>query len=177
MHPSNHRRSAVAIGATLILAPTVFIACRGSAVADTAGGPGEPSISVADRSSLPAIKWGPAPAVFPPGAQMAVIQGDPGKSEPFIVRLRFPNGYAIAPHTHPTDEYITVIDGTLKVGMGVTFDEAAMVVLPVGAFATAPALHEHYAKALGVTTVQINAVGPFALNYVNPNDLPKQAAR
>jgi quercetin dioxygenase-like cupin family protein len=176
MHPSNHRRSAVAIGATLALAPTIFVACRGGAATETVGRPGEPSMSIADRS-LPAIKWGPAPAVFPPGAQMAVIQGDPGKSEPFIVRLRFPNGYAIAPHTHPTDEHITVIDGTFKIGMGVTFDEAAMAVLPAGGFVTAPALHEHYAKAQGVTTVQINSVGPFALNYVNPNDLPKQAAR
>jgi quercetin dioxygenase-like cupin family protein len=177
MHPSHHRRSAVAIGATLALAPTIFVACRGGTAAETASGPGGRSLSVADRSSLPAIKWGPAPAVFPPGAQMAVIQGDPGKSEPFIVRLRFPNGYAIAPHTHPTDEYITVIDGRLKVGMGAAFDEAAMAVLPAGSFATAPALHAHYAKAQGVTTVQINAVGPFALDYVNPNDLPKQAAR
>jgi quercetin dioxygenase-like cupin family protein len=108
---------------------------------------------------------------------MAVIQGDPGKSEPFIVRLRFPNGYAIAPHTHPTDEHITVIAGSFKVGMGTTFDEGTMATLPTGGFVTAPALHAHYAKAQGVTTVQVNAVGPFALNYVNPNDLPRQASR
>ena len=131
----------------------------------------------ADRASLPAIKWGPAPAVFPAGAQMAVVQGDPGRSEPFIVRLRFPNGYAIAPHTHPTDEHITVIDGTFKVGMGSTFDEGSMATLPAGGFATAPAQHAHYAKAQGVTTVQVNSVGPFALTYVNPNDLPRQASR
>jgi quercetin dioxygenase-like cupin family protein len=134
-----------------------------------------PSGSVADGASLPPITWGPAPAVFPEGAQMAVVQGDPSKSAPFIVRLRFPDGYKIAPHTHPTDEHVTVIAGSFKVGMGSTFNEATMAALPVGAFATAPALHAHYAKAQGATIVQVDAVGPFALTYVNPNDLPKAA--
>lgn len=35
----------------------------------------------------PDFKWGPAPAIFPPGAQMAVLQGAPGATEPFTVRL------------------------------------------------------------------------------------------
>jgi quercetin dioxygenase-like cupin family protein len=109
---------------------------------------------------------------------MAVVQGDPSKAgEPFVVRLRFPSGYVIAPHTHPTDENVTVIAGTFKVGMGSTFDEATMAALQPGAFVTAPALHAHYAKAVGATTVQVNAIGPFALTYVNPADLPKQASR
>lgn len=131
-----------------------------------------PSPSDADRASLPALVWGPAPAVFPAGAQMAVVSGDPSKAEPFIVRLRFPDGYKVAPHTHPTDEHITVLSGTFSVGMGESFNAASMSALPVGAFVTAPALHAHYAQAHGVTTVQVNAIGPFALTYVNPNDLP-----
>jgi len=49
------------------------------------------------------LKWGPAPAIFPAGAQMAVLQGDPGSAELFTVRLRFPDGYKVAPHTHPPD--------------------------------------------------------------------------
>src|SRR5690348_17880028 len=51
-----------------------------------------------------AVKWGPAPAVFPKGAKMAVMQGDPSKSDLFTVRLDMPRGYKIAPHFHPTDE-------------------------------------------------------------------------
>ena len=119
------------------------------------------------------ITWGPAPAVFPAGAEMAVLQGDPSKSAPFTVRLRFPNGYKIAPHWHPTDEYLTVIQGTFKVGMGTKFDEATMLVLPTGGFATAPAKEPHYSAAQGATIVQINSMGPFALTYVNPADAPK----
>src|SRR6185295_18953989 len=39
-------------------------------------------------------KWGPAPPMLPAGAQIAVLSGDPGKSAPFAVRLKFPANYA-----------------------------------------------------------------------------------
>ena len=44
--------------------------------------------SQASHSAVPqsSIQWGPAPAVFPPGAEMAVLQGDPSKTEEFTVR-------------------------------------------------------------------------------------------
>jgi quercetin dioxygenase-like cupin family protein len=124
----------------------------------------------------PAVKWGPAPAVFPAGAQMAVMQGNPGSNGLFTVRLRFPNGYRVAPHTHPTDEHITVISGRLGVGMGKTVDAKQMMTLAPGEFATAPANAPHYAQARGTTVVQVHAMGPFVLTYVNPADTPKAVA-
>jgi quercetin dioxygenase-like cupin family protein len=175
MQSRQHRRSGVVMGAILSLAPTIFIACSSTSALDTSNGGVSRSMSVADASSPPGLKWGPAPAVFPPGAKMAVVQGNPGASEPFVVQLRFPSNYTIAPHTHPTDEHVTVISVTLKVGLGENFNESAMTTLPPGASVTAPALHAHYAKAVGLTTVQVSAMGPFALTYVNPNDLPQQA--
>jgi quercetin dioxygenase-like cupin family protein len=118
--------------------------------------------------------WGPAPAVFPPGAEMAVLEGDPSKAEPFTVRLRFPNGYKIQPHTHPTTENVTVLTGTFLAGMGIQFDESTMQALGRDGFASIPANHAHYAMARGVTVVQVHAIGPFALTYVNPADNPAQ---
>jgi quercetin dioxygenase-like cupin family protein len=83
-----------------------------------------------------------------------------------------PNGYKIAPHTHPTTENITVIEGTFLVGMGSTVDRTKMMAVPRGGFASAPAQHPHYAEARGATIVQVHAIGPFALTYVNPADAP-----
>jgi quercetin dioxygenase-like cupin family protein len=123
------------------------------------------------------FKWGPAPAVFPAGAQMAVLEGDPGGSGLFTVRLRMPNGYRIAPHTHPTDENVTVIKGMFRVGMGSTVDKKAMMLLHTGGFVTAPKHQPHYAEAQGETIVQVHAMGPFALTYVNPADMPKPSSR
>lgn len=129
----------------------------------------------APAASPPEPKWGPAPAVFPPGAQMAVLQGDPGTTGLFTVRLRFPDGYKIAPHTHPTDEHLTIVGGTFRVGMGSTFDKNALMTVRTGGFVTAPANHAHYAIAQGVTTVQIHSMGPFAPTYVNAADTPRAA--
>jgi anti-sigma factor ChrR (cupin superfamily) len=121
------------------------------------------------------IKWGPAPAVFPPGAEFAVMQGDPSKAEPFTVRLRFPSGYKVPPHTHPTVENVTVLSGTFMAGMGPKFDESALKALGRDDFASVPADHAHYAMARGLTVVQVHAIGPFALTYVNPADTPAAA--
>lgn len=57
-----------------------------------------------------------------PALAVAVLQGDPGSNALFTVRLRLPNGYKLPPHTHPTDEHVTVISSTFLVGMGTTFD-------------------------------------------------------
>jgi len=107
---------------------------------------------------------------------MAVLQGNPAGTDLFTVRLRFPDGYKIAPHTHPTDENVTVISGTFRVGMGTTFDAKGAMTLGAGGFVTAPANQAHYAAAQGVTVVQVHAIGPFALTYVNPSDAPRASA-
>ena len=123
------------------------------------------------------VQWGEAPPVFKKGAKMAVLYGDPSKpNELFIVRLKLPAGYRIMPHWHPTDENITVISGSFAVGMGDTIDPRAKP-LPAGSFASMPAKMHHYAVAKGEAVVEVSAIGPFKITYVNPADDPsKQAA-
>jgi quercetin dioxygenase-like cupin family protein len=122
------------------------------------------------------ITFGPAPPVFPAGAEMAVLQGDPSVAgEIFTVRLRLPGGYVLPAHWHPTDEHVTVINGTFLVGLGDVFDERALLPpLRKGDFITAPAHANHFAKTRGRTVVQIHAIGPFELTYVNPDDDPRR---
>ncbi len=120
------------------------------------------------------VKWGPAPAIFPAGAQLAVVDGDPFKPGPYAVRLKMPDGYKIAPHWHPADENIVVIQGRFTVGAGDKFDAASMHELPPGSFAKMPRDMHHYAGAHGETIVQVYGQGPFALTYVNPADDPSR---
>ncbi|MFL5516252.1 MAG: cupin domain-containing protein [Gemmatimonadales bacterium] len=117
--------------------------------------------------------WGPAPAVFPAGAQMAVISGDPGKAAPFTIELKMPDGYRIPPHFHPTDEVATVKQGTFLVGMGDTLDLAKTKTLKAGDKGTISAKEHHYGVAQGATVVSVSAMGPFAMTYVNPADDPQ----
>src|SRR5437773_2555369 len=62
------------------------------------------------------LNWGPAPPVFPKGAQIAVVSGDPFKDGLYVVRLKLPANYKIPAHNHPTSEYVTVLSGDFHVG-------------------------------------------------------------
>src|SRR5688500_373348 len=81
------------------------------------------------------LKWGAAPPSLPPGAQAAVLEGDPSKAALFTIRLKFPDGFKVPPHSHPTDEHVTVLAGTLMAGMGDKIDEPAMHTMTVGSYA------------------------------------------
>ncbi len=128
-------------------------------------------------ASAAAAKWGPAPPFLAPGARLAVLHGSPGAEGDFVVRLRFPNGYTVAPHSHPTDEHVTVISGKLMLGMGDDVDRKSATRLSAGGFITAPADAHHWAMAVGPTVVQVHGRGPLMFNYVRAADDPRNAKR
>jgi quercetin dioxygenase-like cupin family protein len=128
--------------------------------------------SVSAQVNSANLEWGPAPAVFPKGAQMAVLSGDPGKAGVFVIRLKMPAGYKIPAHHHPTDEYVTVMSGDFSLGMGDKLDPAKSAALTPGGFAEAPKGMNHYAFTKAGGVVQVSAEGPFAMTYVNPADDP-----
>jgi hypothetical protein len=68
------------------------------------------------------IKWKEGPPSLPKGAMVAALEGDSSKEGPFVLRLKMPDGYCVPPHTHPKTERLTVISGTLFLGMGVKCD-------------------------------------------------------
>jgi quercetin dioxygenase-like cupin family protein len=122
-----------------------------------------------------AIKWGPAPASLPPGAQLGVLVGDPSKSGvPYVFRAKLPDGYKVPPHWHPTDENVTVLEGTLLVGKGEKFDPSATEQLPAGSFMRMPKTMRHFAVAKGQAVIQLHGTGPFEITYVNPADDPRK---
>jgi quercetin dioxygenase-like cupin family protein len=120
------------------------------------------------------VKWGPAPPALPPGAQAAILVGDPAKPAMFVIRAKFPDGYTVPPHWHPTDEYVTVLSGTLMAGLGDKLNPGDMHALTAGSMAKMPRKTNHYVRAKGETTIQVQGVGPFEVNYVNPNDDPRK---
>ena len=73
-----------------------------------------PSMRNGDRRND--VKSGPAPDVLPPGSGGALLFGDPSKEGLFVLRLKFPAGYRVAPHIHPVDEVLTVMSGSFSMG-------------------------------------------------------------
>ena len=122
------------------------------------------------------LKWGPAPPSLPPGAQMAVVSGDPAGKGQFVLRAKFPDGYRVPPHWHPTEENVTVLSGTLLMATGDKFDAASMKPLGAGSYSNIGPNVRHYVMAKGETTIQVHGMGPFTVTYVNPNDDPRKKA-
>ena len=121
-----------------------------------------------------AIQWGDAPPTLPKGAKMAVLSGDPSKKGFFVLRLKAPDGYRVAAHWHPTRENLTIISGTFHLGMGDTLDTSKADAMAAGSFAYLDGKMNHYAWVEGDTVVQVEGMGPFVVNYVNPKDDPSK---
>lgn len=120
------------------------------------------------------VTWAPAPPSLPAGAKAAVLEGNPKEAGPFTMRLSLPDGYRIPPHSHPAAERITVIQGTFQLGMGDKFDGSALNSMPVGSYTSMQPGTHHFVQAKGKTIVQLNGIGPWKLNYVNPADDPSK---
>jgi quercetin dioxygenase-like cupin family protein len=127
------------------------------------------------QGSLPPqqpVQWMPAPALFPRGAQIAVLSGDPLNAVVLKVLVSMPDGYRMPPHFHATDERVEVRQGTFLVGMGDKLDVKKTIALAAGDTATAPAGMHHYFVTKGATIVSVTIMGPYILTYVHPRDEP-----
>src|SRR6266540_3280773 len=71
------------------------------------------------------VQWGPAPPFLPPGAQIAVLEGNPAEKGSVTLRLKFPANYVIPAHWHTMAERVTVLSGTFNIGAADTVDRSA----------------------------------------------------
>ena len=150
-----------------------------TAMAILSGGGFLPAVKASDHviQTTKEVKWGPAPPLIPPGAQISVVSGDPGKSAPYTVRLKFPANYAIAAHSHPTDENVVIVSGALTFGMGDKLVKGAAnnKTLGPGGCALMPANMNHFAYTKKETEIVLYGIGPVEFKYVNPADDPRNA--
>ena len=86
-----------------------------------------------------ALQWSP----IRDGFEMAVVSGDPSKQTPFVIRIRCVKPGIIPPHWHPSDEFVTVLAGSIRLGMGEKFNESALVEYKEGAFLMTPKRMPH----------------------------------
>jgi quercetin dioxygenase-like cupin family protein len=128
-------------------------------------------VIVAHAASL---TWAPGPPSLPAGAEFVLLEGNPAEAVPLTLRLRFPPNYRIPPHWHSVIEHVTVLSGTLNVGMGEVATYTAGTALNAGSFAAMPAkmVHSAWAGPEGVT-FQLHSVGPWSITYVKASDDPR----
>ena len=121
------------------------------------------------------LKWGPAPPAYPKGAEFAIITGNPGQEGPFVLRIKAPAGYKVPPHTHPADENVTVLSGSVSFGMGEKVDAAKETAVKPGGYFKASKGMAHYASFPEATIIQVHGVGPTGISYINPADDPRKS--
>ena len=106
--------------------------------------------------------------VGPTGNGRAYLVGDEKKPGVYVYRGRFQPGAKVAPHFHPDERVVTIISGTLYMGYGERFDEAAMKRLPAGSVWTEPAGQTHFVWAKeGEAVIQVmGANGPSGVTRI-----------
>ena len=146
-----------------LLIAAVLIALAGSALAQ-----GAMKMVTPDQ-----LVWKDHP-VFK-GAQVVVLIGDPAKAgDLYVQRVKLPPNYQIAPHTHLGDETLTVLTGSLGVGMGEKFEKKGEM-LKAGSLWVYPAKHAHYAwTASDGAILQVQFTSPGGIDYINPADDPRK---
>lgn len=118
------------------------------------------------------LEWGDV-ASMSGDAQIAVIEGDLSEEEPFTFRLRIPADYELAPHTHPAYERVTVLEGELHFAHGEEFDREQTEALPVGSVAIMSPGDPMYGYTEEETVIQLHGTGPWGIEYINPEDDPR----
>ena len=121
-----------------------------------------------------ALKWMDGPPGLPSGAKFAIVSGDPGKAGNFTIRAKFPAGYAVPAHHHPTAERVAVLSGRLGYGMSDKLNKAKMKALTAGQHVVMKAEMNHWVFAQRPTEIQVSGKGPFQIVYVDPKDDPRK---
>jgi quercetin dioxygenase-like cupin family protein len=119
------------------------------------------------------VVWEVFPS-FPPEARLAAVVGDPSEAAPYVVRVKVPSGVKLMPHRHHEDRVYTVMSGVFYIGVGEQFDDEKLEAFPPGAVVVLPGNtpHFHWAKS-GEYITQVTAIGPISLDYVDPDDDPR----
>ena len=93
---------------------------------------------------------------------VAVLNGDPAKNGPYVLRIEVPPNDITPPHTHRQAENITVISGSIGFGLGTGFDQSKGRVLPAGSYFYLPANTPHFAwTGADGAIIQAHGNGPF----------------
>ena len=119
------------------------------------------------------LKWVDVPSL-PPGAKLAVIDGPLNVAVPFSFRLQLPAYYHIPAHWHAAVERVTVISGTLNMGVGDKLERSKTKPLGPGSMAIMQPKTNHFVWTKEETVVQLNGTGPWTITYVNPAEDPRK---
>ena len=129
-------------------------------------------VSGAKTLTASEIKWGENPAL-PKGTKFVILMGDP-KQGAYVSRVQLPANVKIMPHSHPTENLLTVLSGTLLYAEGDKFDAAKLKSYPAGSFIVETPNVPHFQTAKGPVVFQVSVPGKSSFDYVDAKDDPRK---
>lgn len=154
-------------GATFVVIATLTAGVLAHAEAPKANAGDSGSTERVIRLTPDELAWTVGPAMLPPGASIALIEGSPSQPGPFTFRLKFPANFRIPPHWHPVKVTVTVLSGTFHMGFGDELDTGKGKTLPAGSIFEMPAKIHHFGWTSEETIIQEHGIGPLRVNYLN----------
>lgn len=108
------------------------------------------------------VKFVAAPNL-PKGSTVALLEGDPKKPGLFTMRIKVPKGFRLPLHTHPQDERVTVLEGSVSVEFA-----GKITTFPQGSFYVTPAGLPHTVWSDSGATLQMTGQGPWVVTPAAP---------
>src|SRR5947207_11240798 len=108
------------------------------------------------------LAWKDLPSL--PGVKIAIIEGQLNQAVPIMFRLKFPANFKVPPHWHPGIEHVTIISGTLHMGIGGVFDRSKTPALKQGSISIMQPGTHHYLWNDEETIGQEHSTGPWPGN-------------
>jgi len=118
------------------------------------------------------LKWEDVATL--PGAKIAVIEGKMNEAGPITARVKLPANFKLPAHYHPGFERVTVLSGTVNIGMGDKLDPKKTTAMGPGTVLLMPAKMHHFAWTKEEAIFQLNVTGPWSVTFVNPADDPRK---
>jgi quercetin dioxygenase-like cupin family protein len=117
------------------------------------------------------------PSKLMPGVFYMSLLGEGTKPGVYVYRVRAPDGFRIPPHWHTQTMHLTVLSGTLHLGMGEALDSSQARPYAAGSFLVLPAGMRHLEWFEGDTVVHVETEGPIETVFVNPGNDPRNRAQ
>ena len=151
----------IAIVSTLVLGSIVV-----SAAVQAQGSSGAKTLAASE------IKWGENPAL-PKGTKFVILMGDPNQGA-YVGRVQLPANVKIMPHSHTTENIVTVLSGTLLYAEGDKFDAAKLKSYPAGSFVVETPNKPHFMTGKAAVVFQVSVPGKSTFDYVDVKDDPRK---
>lgn len=112
------------------------------------------------------MKWIDTLSTLPKGTQFCQLYGDIKKEGPFAVRLKLPPNLVLKTHYHPNDEVVTVLEGSIFIGLeGAPISRTSKEFKPGSFYVNAKHIRHQVNVGPNGATIQINSMGPWKVIF------------